>query len=90
MGVPGWFLEDDEAFLGQLRKRRFEELRDTAQAAIELLDEQSVSLDELSLVVRRVRAMLSECETRIDRVSQEIKEEVECSPGDTDSRHDSR
>ena len=73
MGVPSWFLEDDEAFDGQLSRRRFEELRDTAQAAIELLDEQSISLDELAMVVRRVRAMLAECEARIERVSQEIK-----------------
>ena len=53
MGVPSWFLEDDEAFDGHLSRRRFEELRDTAQAAIELLDEQSISLDELAMVVRR-------------------------------------
>ncbi|MCL5973716.1 MAG: hypothetical protein ACYCWN_05830 [Ferrimicrobium sp.] len=74
MSEVDWFHIDDEAFERALKSASFEELRDESQAVIERLAGREFGLDELSVVVRRVRAMLDDCDRRIRSVEQQIAE----------------
>jgi hypothetical protein len=74
MSAVDWFHLGDEEFERALGSASFEELRDESQAVIDRLGGREFGLDELSIVVRRVRAMLDECDRRIRSVEREIGE----------------
>ncbi|KJE76140.1 hypothetical protein [Ferrimicrobium acidiphilum] len=74
MSEVDWFHIDDEDFLRELASASFEELRDESQTVIDRLASREFGLDELSIVVRRVRAMLDDCDRRIKAVEFEIAE----------------
>ncbi|MGC9155821.1 MAG: hypothetical protein ACP5HZ_09245 [Ferrimicrobium sp.] len=74
MSEVDWFHIGDEEFRQALVNASFEELRDESQAVIDRLAGSEFGLDQLAVVVRRVRAMLDECDRRIGAVEHEIAE----------------
>ncbi|MHB8190844.1 MAG: hypothetical protein ACYDHP_10610 [Ferrimicrobium sp.] len=69
-----WLLEQDDAtFSKVITTKSFEELRDTAQDSIELLGDQQVAFDQMGLIVRRTRALLTECQRRIESTTKDLE-----------------
>lgn len=62
----------DDAFASWVGRARFEELREASEGAVARLRNREIGFDAISLVLRRVRAMLDECEARILRVEEEV------------------
>ncbi|WP_298210732.1 hypothetical protein [Ferrimicrobium sp.] len=74
MSEIDWFQIGDEEFQHALGSASFEDLRDESQTVIDRLAGREFGLDQLAVVVRRVRAMLDECDRRIGAVEHEIAE----------------
>jgi len=64
----------EEEFGRYLQVASFEELKEASEAAVDQLRNREIGFDAISLALRRVRAMLDECEARILRVEAEVAE----------------
>jgi exonuclease VII small subunit len=65
---------DEDAFAEGLRRRSFEQLRDTVEAIADQVTNDAIGVDELAVAVRRAQAILAECQRRIEAVEVELRQ----------------
>jgi septation ring formation regulator EzrA len=74
MAIPNWFLAEEATFRAKIKEQRFEDLKSIAQQATDLIgDQNQVGLDNLALMVQRVRMVVEECQGRITAVRNDLK-----------------